>query len=58
MGLYKDKVLNKTEIRILFGLKSRNIKKLEEMITKKDFGDNIKKYKQLFVEKANEAIEL
>ena len=52
ISFYKDKELNETEIRILFGLRSRNIKKQEEMITKKDFGDNIKK--QFFVKKAKE----
>ena len=52
LGFYKDKELNETEIRILFGLRSRNIKKQEEMITKKDFGDNIKK--QFFAKKAKE----
>ena len=52
LGLYKDKELNEKEKRILFGLRSRNIKKLEEMTTKKDLVDNIKK--QFFVKKAKE----
>ena len=43
LGSYKDKELNDTEIRILFGLRSRNIKRQEDMKTKKDFGDGIKK---------------
>ena len=43
LGSYKDKELNDTKIRILFGLRSRNIKRQEDMKTKKDFGDGIKK---------------
>jgi hypothetical protein len=35
--------LNDTEIRILFGLRSRDIKRQEDMKTKKDFGDGMKK---------------
>jgi hypothetical protein len=35
--------LNDTEVRILYGLRSRNFKKQENMVLKKEFGDNIKK---------------
>jgi hypothetical protein len=43
LSSYKDKELNDTEVRILYGLRSRNFKKQENMVLKKEFGDNIKK---------------
>ena len=42
LGSYKDKELNDTEVRILYGLRSRNLKKQENMVLKKQFGDTIK----------------
>ena len=63
LGSYKDKELNDTEIRILFGLRSRNIKRQEDMKTKKDFGDDIKRgysdmLSKFFQKKKFEALEL
>lgn len=43
LSSFKDKDLNDTEVRIIYGLRSRNLKKQENMVLKKEFGDKIKR---------------